>query len=160
MSQQDETYLPVAADVRARYGNVSDMWLHRRLNNPASGFPKPIYLGRQRYWRLADLIEWEIACARRSGYPLACGRMKPCPYLKKPARRWRPDGLRRCSIGTGSPNIRPVIRFANGDVRDRFYGGRARRARGCRHFAVRIRSRRHDRAGRAVRRVRGADVSG
>ena len=47
-----------SAAVRRRYGNCSDMWLHRRLNDD-SGFPKPIYLGRLRYWRLSDLIAWE-----------------------------------------------------------------------------------------------------
>ena len=47
-----------SAAVRSRYGNCSDMWLHRRLNDDF-GFPKPIYLGRLRYWRLSDLIAWE-----------------------------------------------------------------------------------------------------
>jgi hypothetical protein len=26
-------------------------------------FPQPVYFGRFRYWRLAQLIEWEVACA-------------------------------------------------------------------------------------------------
>lgn len=45
--------------VRDRYGGRSQMWLHRKLNDPASGFPQPIYIGRLRYWRLSDLLEFE-----------------------------------------------------------------------------------------------------
>jgi hypothetical protein len=62
--------------VRRRYGNCSDMWLHRRLHDD-SGFPGPIYIGRLRYWRLSDLLAWERAqanappqrtgCAARAG---------------------------------------------------------------------------------------------
>jgi predicted DNA-binding transcriptional regulator AlpA len=54
-----------APDVRARYGNASDMWLDRRLKDD-SGFPTPVYFGRQRYWRLSELEAWERECARRS----------------------------------------------------------------------------------------------
>jgi predicted DNA-binding transcriptional regulator AlpA len=55
----------LAADVRKRYGDASVMWLDRRLKDD-SGFPKPVYLGRQRYWRLSELEAWERDCARRS----------------------------------------------------------------------------------------------
>src|SRR5258708_4776425 len=47
-----------AAQVRKRYGDCSDMWLHRRLHDD-SGFPKPVYVGPVRYWRLSDLLAWE-----------------------------------------------------------------------------------------------------
>lgn len=55
-----------ARQVRARYGNVSDMWLWRKLHDAASGFPQPIYFGRTRMWRLSDLEAWEIANASRT----------------------------------------------------------------------------------------------
>jgi predicted DNA-binding transcriptional regulator AlpA len=58
----NEVFLP-ARDVRKRYGGASDMWLWRRLHNPASQFPQPTYFGRFRFWRLSDLEAWERACA-------------------------------------------------------------------------------------------------
>lgn len=53
----DEQFLP-ARHVWERYG-VTQMSLHRWVNDPALGFPAPIYFGRFRYWRLADLLAWE-----------------------------------------------------------------------------------------------------
>ena len=47
-----------AAQVCEICGGVSDMSLHRWLNNPELDFPKPIYISRRRYWREADVIEW------------------------------------------------------------------------------------------------------
>ncbi len=47
-----------AAQLRARYGGVSDMWIWRRLRD-GSRFPQPIEIARRRYWRLAALIAWE-----------------------------------------------------------------------------------------------------
>jgi predicted DNA-binding transcriptional regulator AlpA len=38
------------------------MWIERRLADDPD-FPKPIYLGRLRYWRLADIEGWERARA-------------------------------------------------------------------------------------------------
>ena len=61
---EQEIYLR-SREVRARYGGCSDMWLHRRLNDPTSGFPKPVYFGRQRFWRLSDLLAWEAVCETR-----------------------------------------------------------------------------------------------
>jgi hypothetical protein len=48
--------------VRKRYGDCSDMWLHRRLGDD-SGFPRPIYIAGVRHWRLSDLLRWERAQA-------------------------------------------------------------------------------------------------
>jgi hypothetical protein len=42
-----------ARQVRARYGDVSHMWLVRRRRDP--GFPSPIILGGIRFWKLSDL---------------------------------------------------------------------------------------------------------
>lgn len=47
-----------ATQTRARYGNVSDMWLWRRLHD-GTGFPQPMVLGTRRYWRLSELVAWE-----------------------------------------------------------------------------------------------------
>lgn len=52
-----DVFLP-AGRVRARY-NVSDMSLYRWLRDETLNFPKPIYINRYRYWRLADLLAWE-----------------------------------------------------------------------------------------------------
>lgn len=43
-------------DVCALCGNVSAMWVYRRLKD--SNFPEPIYIGRRRFWREADVIAW------------------------------------------------------------------------------------------------------
>jgi predicted DNA-binding transcriptional regulator AlpA len=54
-----EGYLPARA-VWERY-SVSSMTLYRWLASAGMGFPPPIYLGRFRYWRLADLHAWEAS---------------------------------------------------------------------------------------------------
>lgn len=46
-----------AAAVRALCGGVSDMWIWRRLESDPT-FPKPIYIGRRRFWREADVVSW------------------------------------------------------------------------------------------------------
>lgn len=61
-----DSYYLRAAEVRQRYGGVSDMWIWRNLNDTHSTFPKPRYFGRRRFWLLSDLIEWETAQAGKS----------------------------------------------------------------------------------------------
>ena len=61
--QSNECFL-TARQTRARYGNVSDMWLHRRLHD-ASGFPRPIVICGRRFWRLSDLVAWERNAAEQ-----------------------------------------------------------------------------------------------
>ena len=46
-----------ARQVRARYGDVSHMWLVRRRKD--AGFPSPTILGGIRFWKLSDLERWE-----------------------------------------------------------------------------------------------------
>jgi hypothetical protein len=46
-----------ARQVRARYGDVSHMWLVRRQKD--AGFPSPTILGGIRFWKLSDLERWE-----------------------------------------------------------------------------------------------------
>ncbi len=50
-------FLPARA-VWERYG-VTSMSLYRWLADPALDFPRPLYLGRFRYWRFSELEEWE-----------------------------------------------------------------------------------------------------
>lgn len=47
-----------AKPVRDLLGGVSDMWLHRRLNNPESDFPQPIKIGSRRFWREREVLAW------------------------------------------------------------------------------------------------------
>jgi hypothetical protein len=48
-----------SADIRRRYGNVSDMWIHRRLTD-GSGFPAPMVgPDRRRRWKLSECLNWE-----------------------------------------------------------------------------------------------------
>jgi predicted DNA-binding transcriptional regulator AlpA len=51
-------------------GGISDMTLWRWLNDPALQFPKPIYIGRRRYWKEAEVLAWlesrEQAPARKA----------------------------------------------------------------------------------------------
>ena len=61
--QSTEQFLS-SRQTRARYGDVSDMWLHRRLND-TSGFPQPIYIRGRRFWPLSWLIDWEKKIASR-----------------------------------------------------------------------------------------------
>jgi predicted DNA-binding transcriptional regulator AlpA len=49
--------IPSAA-LRDLCGGVSDMTVWRWLNNPAMNFPQPIYIGRRRYWKEADVFAW------------------------------------------------------------------------------------------------------
>jgi predicted DNA-binding transcriptional regulator AlpA len=53
-----DKFLP-ARLVRRRYGDISAMSLHRWLADDDLGFPRPVYLGRLRFWKLRDLLEWE-----------------------------------------------------------------------------------------------------
>lgn len=49
--------------LRARY-NCSYFWIDYRLANDPT-FPKPIYFGRFRHWKLSALVAWEEAQAPR-----------------------------------------------------------------------------------------------
>jgi len=54
----DAVYIPARATC-ARYHGISLMTLHRWLNDPKIGFPKPVYLGSQRFFRIDELEAWE-----------------------------------------------------------------------------------------------------
>jgi predicted DNA-binding transcriptional regulator AlpA len=52
-----QTLFLKARQVRARYGDVSHMWLVRRQND--AGFPSPTILGGIRFWKISELERWE-----------------------------------------------------------------------------------------------------
>jgi hypothetical protein len=56
--EENDRLLP-AAQVRKRYF-VTAMSLWRWLKNPTLAFPAPIVINTRRYWRLSDLIDWEL----------------------------------------------------------------------------------------------------
>ncbi|KGJ23221.1 helix-turn-helix transcriptional regulator [Paracoccus sanguinis] len=39
-------------------GGVSDMTLHRWLNDENLRFPRPIYIAKRRFWKTAEVLEW------------------------------------------------------------------------------------------------------
>lgn len=45
-------------DVRSICGGISDMTLWRWSQNPEMSFPKPIYIGRRKYWKEAEILAW------------------------------------------------------------------------------------------------------
>ena len=53
----DHRLLPTR-QVCGRYG-VADRTIDRWLSRRSLGFPKPIVVNRRRYWRQAELDEWE-----------------------------------------------------------------------------------------------------
>jgi predicted DNA-binding transcriptional regulator AlpA len=61
---EDKGFL-TARKTRERYG-VTDMTLYRWLRDERMGFPKPIYFGRFRYFRIPDLENWERRMERGS----------------------------------------------------------------------------------------------
>jgi len=48
-----------AAQVRTRYGGMSDMALWRWLRDETLGFPKPLIINNRRFWLAAALSDWE-----------------------------------------------------------------------------------------------------
>ena len=64
-------YLPARA-VWERYG-VTSMTIYRWIVSEELGFPAPVYLGRFRYWKLADLLAWE-ASRPSVGSPVGAAR--------------------------------------------------------------------------------------
>ena len=53
--------------LKTRHGGISDSTLVRRLKDPSLHFPQPILIGRLRYWRVSELLDWERAQLRRPG---------------------------------------------------------------------------------------------
>jgi predicted DNA-binding transcriptional regulator AlpA len=57
-------YLP-ARLVWERY-NISAMTLWRWIEDDAMTFPRPVYFGRLRFFKIAELEAWELDRARKS----------------------------------------------------------------------------------------------
>ena len=55
---ETETYLKTQ-QVCERYGHCSAMWIERRMKD--RGFPRPVYFGALRFWRVSDLVAWDTA---------------------------------------------------------------------------------------------------
>ena len=60
-----------AAQVRTRYGGMSDMALWRWLQDETLGFPKPLVINNRRFWLAAALGDWERMRATRGSAPPA-----------------------------------------------------------------------------------------
>lgn len=56
-TQSNEVFLN-SRQIRERYGDSSEMWITRRLND-ASNFPKPVFISNRRFWALSALVRWE-----------------------------------------------------------------------------------------------------
>ena len=54
-----------AMQLRVRYGNRSDMWIWRLLENDPS-FPRPLMIRNRRYWRRSEIEAWEETKRRES----------------------------------------------------------------------------------------------
>jgi hypothetical protein len=59
MHEAGEIFL-TAPQVRQRFGGKSDMWLWRVLRD-VPGFPRPVVIRHQRYFRLSELLALESA---------------------------------------------------------------------------------------------------
>jgi predicted DNA-binding transcriptional regulator AlpA len=66
-------YLPARA-VWERYG-ITTMTLYRWIASVDLNFPRPVYLGRFRYWKIADLLAWE-ATRPNVGAPAGAARQR------------------------------------------------------------------------------------
>ena len=65
MSSQNTAGYIIAAKLRARFGNISDMTLWRWLHDPALNFPQPIWINGRRYWRESEILAWEQSRPRK-----------------------------------------------------------------------------------------------
>ena len=61
-SEPDAAVYISVAQLRARYGGVSHMFIERRLAADKD-FPKPIKFGRLRFFKIDELIRWERKAA-------------------------------------------------------------------------------------------------
>jgi hypothetical protein len=54
-----------SAQVKQRYGGVSEMWLHRRLHDDSGFPPADLVVNGRRFWRRRKLVAWERRRAAR-----------------------------------------------------------------------------------------------
>lgn len=55
----DDVILPAPQARREHLGGISDMTLWRWIQDPEMGFPRPIYINKRRYFRLAEIREFK-----------------------------------------------------------------------------------------------------
>ena len=65
----DATYMS-GRQLRRRYGDVSHMWIERRLKNDPD-FPQPEYFGSQRFFKISAVESCERLCATRQRQKVA-----------------------------------------------------------------------------------------
>lgn len=59
MNPTENPVLIPATEMRKRLlGGISDMTLHRWLHDESLNFPRPVYIARRRYWKIADVLAW------------------------------------------------------------------------------------------------------
>lgn len=51
----EDDRLMTAAQVRVFFGGVTDMTIYRWLKDTKLGFPKPIFINTNRYWRASEI---------------------------------------------------------------------------------------------------------
>jgi hypothetical protein len=61
------------AQLRQRYGGVSDMWVHRRLASDPR-FPRPMIISGRHFYDVAELDAYDEALRRDAAQPRADGR--------------------------------------------------------------------------------------
>jgi predicted DNA-binding transcriptional regulator AlpA len=54
-----EDNLITSAQLKARYGNISDMTLHRWERDERMSFPQPLRINKRKYFSLSQIVEWE-----------------------------------------------------------------------------------------------------
>ena len=64
INQKQSQLIPIRG-VRERYGDRSHMWVERRLKTDPK-FPRPVYIGRLRFWRIDQLESWELSLTTKS----------------------------------------------------------------------------------------------
>jgi predicted DNA-binding transcriptional regulator AlpA len=57
--------LLTAAQVKARFGNISDMSLWRWSRNPALGFPVPVIINGRKFYREDEIQAWKKSRPRK-----------------------------------------------------------------------------------------------
>lgn len=64
-----------STQVRERYGQRSEMWLSRILKDDPL-FPRPIFVGRFRFWSIASLSKYEREVAAQRANPRTGTKLK------------------------------------------------------------------------------------
>lgn len=81
LPESESRYLR-AAQVKARYGGVSDMWITRRLRD--DDFPAPVFFGtKERFFAADALDQWDRVMIARG---IEAPKVKPVPPKRKAVR--------------------------------------------------------------------------